>query len=102
MNDYDRDIALAIERDGVRTQSGHHIGTPEAVEACPAMSHADRCAQIQEQEINKARISAYAENARRDAARYGPEPRAFWDTVDAEAWEGPDEDPWIDRRDNDR
>ena len=42
MREFDEMRALQLERDGVRTVSGHHIATVEA-EACPAAPWPPRC-----------------------------------------------------------
>lgn len=76
MNEWDQMVARQVEADGVRMASGQHIDTLPEGAGCPAMPWADRAAEIYEQEVQKARIAAYRENA--------------------------DRDPWVDRRDNDR
>ena len=99
MREYDEMIARQCEQDGVRMASGHHIGSPiprhEPVPLdTPWYSHS--CSVTREHQHCPLRY----EDGRICSCTCHSRP-VEWALMD---WQFPDdtEDPWVDRRDNDR
>ena len=82
MSDWDQMVERMCEQDGVRMASGHHIATP----AAPHTRHRTTCNQVKMAD----RLECV-----NPLGHAGPHDWQAWDTL-------PEEDPWVDRRDDNR